>query len=239
MAKTEVYPDAEALAQAAAKLFVDQAKAAIADHGRFSVNLSGGNTPKRVFEVLAGKPYRDQAPWQQIHVFWGDERCVPPDDPRSNYRMTKLALLDHVPIPPAQIHPIAGDIDPAESARQYETLMKSFFAGGPPRFDLIYLGLGENGHTASLFPHTPVLDEKVRWVKEVYVDEVKMWRITMSAPVLNEGKVLAFLVAGGSKAAVLREVREGPYDPKRLPSQLIKPTSGELIWMVDRAAAGK
>jgi 6-phosphogluconolactonase len=238
MTKLDVCPDAEALAQAAARLVADRAQAAVAEHGRFSLNLSGGTTPRRVYEILAGKPYRDQVPWQKTHVFWGDERCVPPNDARYNARMAKLALLDHVPIPPAQVHPIAGDIDPAESARQYEALLKSFFSGGGPEFDLILLGLGDNGHTASLFPNTPVLDEKKRWVKEVYVDEVKMWRITLTAPVLNAARVAAFLVAGAGKAKVLREVREGPYEPKRLPAQLIKPVTGELRWLVDQAAAG-
>jgi 6-phosphogluconolactonase len=235
----QIYPDAESLSRAAAQLFVDEARQAGTSAGRFSVNLSGGSTPKRVFELLAASPFREQVPWNKVHVFWGDERMVPPSDPRSNAHMTRLALLDHVAIPARQVHPIAGDIDPAESARQYEALLKSFFAGEAPRFDLTFLGLGENGHTASLFPHTPVLHEKDRWVKEVNVEEVKMWHVTMTAPVLNQGKLVVFLAAGASKVTVLREVREGPRDIERLPAQLIAPSPGELRWMVDRAAAGQ
>jgi 6-phosphogluconolactonase len=229
----KVYPDAEALSHAAAALFVEQAQGV----PHFSVSLSGGSTPKRVYELLAQPPYRDQVPWDKVHLFWGDERCVPADDPRSNFRMTRLALLDHVPIPPGQVHPIRGDIEPADAAREYEAVVRSFFGGAPPRFDLILLGLGDNGHTASLFPHTPVLHEMTRWVKEVYVDEVGMWRITMTVPLLNQGKLVAFLLAGAGKTTVLREVREGPRDTERLPAQLIAP-SGELYWMVDKAAAG-
>lgn len=235
----QVYPDAEGVSRAAAQMFADEAKRAVTASGRFSVSLSGGSTPKRVFELLATSPYREQVPWDKVHVFWGDERAVPADDPRNNARMARLALLDHVPIPKNQIHPIAGDIDPAKSAEQYEALIRSFFGSEPPRFDLILLGLGENGHTASLFPHTPVLHEKHRLVKEQYVAEVSMNRITMTVPLLNQGKVVAFLVAGSGKAAVLKEVREGPRDPERLPSQLIAPSPGELRWLVDRAAAGK
>jgi 6-phosphogluconolactonase len=234
----QVYPDAEALSRAAAQLFSDESRRA-AGKGGFAVCLSGGSTPKRVYELLAGPPYRDQVPWDKVHVFWGDERCVPPNDPRSNAHMARQALLDHVPIPANQVHPMRGDSDPAEAARQYEVLLHSFFAGQPPRFDLLFLGLGDNGHTASLFPHTPVLHEKNRWAKEQYVAEVDMNRITLTVPILNLAKLTAFLVAGASKAKVLREVREGPPDPERLPAQLIKPAAGDLRWLVDRAAAGE
>jgi 6-phosphogluconolactonase len=235
----QIYPDAEALSRASAQMFADEAKRAVAAAGRFSVALSGGSTPKRVFELLATPAYRDQVPWDKVHVFWGDERAVPADDPRSNYRMTRLALLDHVPIPKNQVRPIAGDIDPAKSAEQYEATVRVYFGTETPRFDLILLGLGENGHTASLFPHTPVLHEKTRLVKECYVEEVGMYRITMTVPLLNQGKIDAFLVAGANKASVLKEVREGPRDPERLPAQLIAPLPGELRWLVDRAAAGQ
>lgn len=233
----QIYPDGEALARGAAELFIAQAQQGIRAAGRFSAALSGGSTPKRAYELLGQPPYRDQVPWDRVHLFWGDERCVPPTDPRSNYRMTKLALLDHVPLPPAQVHRIAGEKPPAEAAAAYEAVLRAFFHDGPPRFDLVFLGLGENAHTASLFPGNPVLEETTRWAAEVFVAEVDMWRVTLTAPTLNAGAVLAFLVAGASKAAVVQEVRSGPYDPQRKPAQLIKPSQGQLLWLLDRAAA--
>jgi 6-phosphogluconolactonase len=233
----QVFEDPEALSKGAAALFAELAQRAVQDRGRFGVSLAGGNTPKRVYELLAQEPHRTQVPWDRVHVFWGDERCVPSDDPRSNARMAGLALLDHVPIPAAQIHPVNGAIDPAKAARQYEAELGAFFAGQPPRFDLILLGLGENGHTASLFPSTPVLHEKDRWVKEVYVAEQSMYRVTMTAPLINQAALIAFVLAGAGKAEVLRQVREGPRQPEDLPAQLIVPDGGELRWLVDRAAA--
>lgn len=287
----QVFPDPEALSAAAADLFVSQANEAAAARGRFAASLSGGSTPKRVFELLAQPALRARVPWSQVHLFWGDERCVPPTDPRSNYRMTKLALLDHVPIPPAQVRPIDGTLSPAESATQYEAVLRSFFGSEPPRFDLVFLGLGENGHTASLFPHTPVLNEKSRWVREVNILDVDqllrappdlssllqelerdfeiafspeqqaaiktpadalaaaeqelrkkqqvLERVTMTAPLLNQAALIAFLTAGRGKAKVLGEVIEGAPDPQRLPAQLIRPERGELRWMLDKAATAQ
>lgn len=287
----QVYADAEALSRAAAELFVEQAKQAVAARGRFAVSLSGGSTPKRVYELLAGPPFRDQVPWQQVHLFWGDERCVSAADSRSNYHMTRLALIDHVPIPKEQMHPIAGSETPGGAAKQYEAVLKSFFGKATPRFDLVFLGLGENGHTASLFPHTPVLKEKTRWASQVNIMDILQLtstpcephalikelerdfeitlslkpptdlnalanvfvaverelmkkqqvldRVTMTAPLLNQAALIAFLVAGAGKAEVLHQVIEGPTDPQRLPAQLIKPTSGELRWMLDKAAAAR
>ena len=160
----KVYPDLEALSQAAATLVVEQASQAVAARGRFCVALSGGGTPRRTYELLAAAPFKEQAPWHRMHIFWGDERCVPLDDPRSNARMAKEAWLDHVPIPASQIHPMYWAGAPAEAARQYEAHLRQFFAGRPPRLDLVLLGLGDNGHTASLFPGTPVLKETERLV---------------------------------------------------------------------------
>lgn len=233
---TQSYPDKEALSRAAAELFVSEAKKATAARGRFSVALSGGNTPKRAYELLARQPFREKVPWGAVHLFWGDERCVPADDERSNYRMTRLALLDHVPLPNAQIHAIRGDLPPPQAAQEYETLLQAFFQGGPPRFDLVFLGLGDNGHTASLWPGTPVIHELKRWVAEVYVAEQDLYRVTMTAPLLNEAALLAFLVAGADKAPVIREVRDGKHDPDRLPAQLIRPRNGQVLWLMDDAA---
>jgi 6-phosphogluconolactonase len=233
----EIFADLNALSDAAARLFADQAQHASAARGRFSVALSGGSTPSRTFELLAQPPFHDRVPWPKVHVFWGDERCVPADDPRSNYRMARQALLDQVPIPPEQIHPIPCSQQPRAAAERYEALLRSFFGERRPRFDMVFLGLGENGHTASLFPGTPVLEERQRWVAEVYNAEQDLFRITLTAPLLNQAAVVVFLVAGAAKAAVLREVLEGPQDPTRLPAQLIRPGDGELRWLVDRTAA--
>jgi 6-phosphogluconolactonase len=235
----EIRDDLEALSRAAAELFARQAQEAAAQRGRFSVALSGGNTPKRTYELLAQPPLRDQVPWPQVHVFWGDERCVPPADPRSNYRMARQALLDHVPIPAAQVHRVAGEKPPQQAAADYQLDVQQFFQGAPPRFDLVYLGLGDNGHTASLFPNTPVLQERQRWVAEVYVAEQSMYRVTMTALLLNQAALVAFIVSGAGKAGVLPEVIEGPPDTQRLPAQLIQPAPGQLLWLVDRAAAAK
>ena len=234
----EVYPDLESLSRAAAALLVEQANLAVAARGRFSVALAGGATPRRTYELLAAPPLVNQAPWDRVHVFWGDERCVPGNDPRSNARLAQAAWLDRVPIPAAQIHPINCASDPATAARQYEAKLREFFAGQPPILDLVFLGLGEDGHTASLFPGTAVLQEKERWAVAVLPAGADLYRITLTAPLINQAAMVAFLVAGGGKAGVLREVLHGPRDPARLPAQLIQPHDGELLWLVDLAAAG-
>lgn len=231
------YPDYESLSQAAARLFLERAIRAAQAGAYFTVALSGGNTPRRTYELLAEPRYLDQVPWNLVQVFWGDERCVPLDDPRSNARMAFQTLLDKVPIPSEQIHPISCANDPGRSAREYEILLKGFFADQLPRFDLIFLGLGENGHTASLFPGTQVLKEAQRWAAEVYVRERDLYRVTLTLPVINQAEAVVFLVAGPEKAHVLYEVCEGPFEPERLPAQLVKPEDGELLWLVDREAA--
>jgi 6-phosphogluconolactonase len=232
-----VYADLESVSRAAADLIAAQANLAVAARGRFSLALSGGSTPRRTYELLAAPPFKDQAPWDRMHVFWGDERCVPPDDPRSNARMAREAWLDHVPIPAGQIHPIDCAGDPDAAARDYEAGLRKFFAGAAPRLDLVLLGLGDNGHTASLFPGTPVLQERERWAAAVYVAAGDLYRVTLTAPLINQAAHVVFLVAGGAKAAVLRDVLHGPRDPARLPAQLIRPDGGELLWLADREAA--
>jgi 6-phosphogluconolactonase len=234
----DVYPSHEALSDAAARLFVAVAERAIAARDRFSVALSGGQTPLHVYELLAGRPFCSRVRWANVDVFWTDERCVPADDPRSNHGAARRALLEHVPIPAGQIHPIPGTAEPAAAARNYEALLRAYFAGRPPRLDLVLLGLGEDGHTASLFPDTPALAERQRWVADVHPPG-ELARVTLTAPLLNQAAVVAFIVAGGAKVRVLREVREGPQDPNRLPAQLIHPADGELRWLVDEAAASE
>jgi 6-phosphogluconolactonase len=235
----QTYGDLEAVSRAAAELFAARAVAAVRDRGRFGVALAGGNTPRRTYALLAQPPLRDTVPWHEVHVFWGDERCVPPDDPRSNYRMAREALLDRVPLPASQVHPMRGVGDPDEAADEYERELRRFFPAPRPRFDLVLLGMGDNAHTASLFPGLPVLEERTRWVAAVYIAELQMHRLTLTAQAINQAASVAFLVAGADKAQPLAQVLHGPRDPLRLPAQLIQPVDGELLWLVDEAAAAR
>ncbi len=230
-----VYPDRETLSRAAAGLFAERVARAAASRGRCAILLAGGETPRRTYELLAEEPLRQRVPWELLHVFWGDERCVSPDDPRSNSRMACRALLDRVPVPAGQIHPIPGNREPREVAEEYEALLRRFFAGAPPRFDLVFLGLGVDGHTASLFPGSPALDERERWTAVVRRAGEEIDRVTLTLPLLNQAELVLFLVAGEDKAAVLREVRV--ETPDALPAGMVMPERGELRWLVDRPAA--
>lgn len=232
-----VCKDLEALSLAAAELFSDEARQAAQARGRFIVAFAGGKTPRRTYEILAREPFRDQVPWQQTHVFWGDERCVPADDPRNNTLMARQTLLDHVPLPPGQVHPMVCNGSPVAAAADYDALLRSFFADNRPRFDLVILGLGENGHTASLFPGTSVLDEQQHWVGEVFVAEEGLHRLTLTAAAINQAALVVFMVSGSDKAPILRKVVQEAQDPRSIPAQLIKPTDGGLLWLVDRDAA--
>ncbi len=234
-----VYNDLEALSQAAAEIFTVQSRQASLICGRFSVALSGGETPRRLYEILGSSPYRERIHWDEVHVFWSDERCVPEDDPRNNARMARETLLSHVPIPSENIHPIRCSSAPLDAATQYEAELRQFFSTSNPNFHLILLGLGTNGHIASLFPHTPVLNEKVKWVSDVYVKELGMYRITFTAPYINQSSQVVFLVSGADKAQVLETVLEGAYQPRKLPAQLIRPDGKPPIWLVDKAASHK
>jgi 6-phosphogluconolactonase len=235
-----VCTNAEEVAARAAALFAAQSAQAIADRGRFRVVLSGGSTPKRAYELLASAQWSSKIRWEEVEVFWGDERDVPADDRDSNYRMAREAFLERVPLPVANIHPVPSGTQPAEAAASaYEKAIRDAFPASTdiPRFDLIFLGLGANGHTASLFPSSPLLRETNRLVATDFVREVNSWRITMTAPLLNRGRTVAFLVTGQDKAGVLRDVIRGPYVPEILPAQLIHPDDAELLWIVDVAAA--
>lgn len=232
-----VCTDPEALSFAAAELFAAEARQAVQARGRFVVALSGGNTPQRTYELLTQEPFREQIPWQHTHVFWGDERCVPSDDQRNNARLAHQTLLDHVPIPCEQVHPMVCDHFPRESAVGYESLLRGFFNAGRPRFDLILLGLGENGHTASLFPGTSVIEDQQCWVAEVYVADEGLHRLTLTAAAINQAALVVFLVSGSGKAQILRKVLKAAQDPGSMPAQLIKPLDGGLLWLVDKEAA--
>jgi 6-phosphogluconolactonase len=224
------------LFEAAAADFAAQASAAVRTNGRFTVALSGGSTPKTLYSLLATKP---GIPWDKIYFFWGDERHVPPDQPESNYRMANEALLSSVPIPAGNIFRVhAEEKDAAASALQYEQTLKDFFHLSPgevPRFDLIYLGVGPDGHTASLFPGTSALNETQRLVVANWVPKFNTYRITFTFPVLNAGACVMFLMCGADKAATLHEVLENTA--ANLPSQKVNPVPGKLIWMMDEAAA--
>ncbi len=232
----DVYDDYEAVSRAAAELFVRRAGEASAERGRFSVALSGGHTPQRTYELLAGPPFSRQVDWGKVHIFWGDERCVPSNDPRSNARMVTEKLLHHVQVPAGQVHPIACADSAKPAARDYESLLRSFFNGGPPRFDLVFLGLGTDGHTASLFPGTPAAREKHRWVTEIYSEKEGIYRVTLTAPLINQASTVAFIVSGASKAEVLKEALSRRPEPDHFPALLIEPGchGGKLYWLVDR-----
>jgi 6-phosphogluconolactonase len=234
-----IFNDLEGISRAAAGIFLDAAEEAIDLHGQFSVALAGGNTPRRLYGILASSPYHHQIRWQAVHVFWGDERCVPADDPRSNFRMARETLLDFVPIPVQNIHPIQGDQPPKEAAINYESELRDYFFGQNSSFDLVLLGLGENAHTASLFPHTSVLTETKRWVSEVYIEELQMSRVTLTAPLINTADQVVFLVSGADKAVALQKVLEGAYQPQEYPAQLIHPNGAHPLCLVDNAASYK
>ncbi len=233
-----VFDDAELLARAAAARFADLARESYAERGFFAVALSGGSTPRRIYELLAGKDFKGRVAWRGVHVFFGDERMVPPDHAESNYRMANEALLSKVGIPPENVHRIGGVGDAGSNASAYELELRALFGeDGWPRLDLILLGMGDDGHTASLFPGTAALNEKRLWVAPNWVEKLGAWRVTLTAPVINAARHVTFLVTGAGKAARLREVLKGEHDPSRLPSQLIRPTDGTLEWFVDRGAA--
>lgn len=237
-----VMPDASALAVRAAEQFTQAAEKAVAERGRARIAISGGSTPKATFALLAdaGNPWRTRMPWDKLEIFWVDERCVPPDHPDSNYRMTREALLDHVPLKPEQVHRMEGELEPMAGAARYESLLRNSFrleGAESPRFDLIQLGMGPDGHTASLFPHTEALSEMAHLVTANHVVNKDAWRITLTWPVINNGSSVFFLIGGADKAGVVHEVFTGPNDPERLPSQLIWPSSGILTVILDKAAA--
>lgn len=218
---------------AAADKFVELAAEAIRERGRFTVALSGGSTPVPLYEMLAE---RDDIDWSRVQVYFGDERAVQPDNDQSNYRMARLALLEKVE---TNVHRIKGELDPTDAAAAYADELKAGFAGDFPRFDLMLQGMGEDGHTASLFPNTDALDEDKKWVVANHVPQKDTWRIMLTYPVINNARVIMFLVSGEAKADALHEVLKGERSPQTYPSQAVKPVDGELLWYVDRAAAKK
>lgn len=238
-AELKVVPDAAALSRAGAEEFSRCALAAIANHGRFLVALSGGNTPRAVNAELAAQ-HKHSLPWDQIFIFFGDERHVPPEDPESNYRMARESLLSKVPIPEENVHRVLAELPAPAAAVQYEMDMRTFFrlpAGAWPRFDLIFLGLGDDGHTASLFPGSLALKEQSRIVVANWVDKFNGYRITFTYPVLNHAEQVAFMVSGASKAQILKEIVTSSSQDS-YPAQCVRPEDGKLLWIVDKDAAG-
>jgi 6-phosphogluconolactonase len=237
-----VVEDAEALSRAVAELILGRAKETLREKEYFSIVLSGGSTPKLLYTLLASDAsVRERLEWNKMHFFWGDERHVPPEHPESNYWMAYDGMLSKVNIPTKNVHRVrAEDPDAGKVADEYETGLKSFFklrAGELPKLDCVLLGMGPDGHTASLFPGTTALYEQERLVVSNWVKELQTFRITMTPPVLNNAHCIVFLVSGEEKAEILRQVLQGERQPNRLPSQLIQPTHGELLWLVDQAAA--
>jgi len=236
-----VLDDGAALARAAADEVAQRAADAVHTRGRFRCALAGGSTPRALYRLLAGPALSDRFPWSATHVFWGDERHVPPDHPDSNYRMAREALLDHVPLPAGNIHRIpAEDPDALNAAVRYDAELAAAFALAAselPRFDLVLLGLGPEGHTASLFPGSDVVREERRRVAAPYVPQLAAFRITLTPPVLNHAAAVLFVVSGEEKSAALAAVIEGEPQPDLYPAQIVRPHDGALLWLVDRAAA--
>jgi 6-phosphogluconolactonase len=245
--EVQVFDTVPRLMEAAAGAFAEAAAAAVRATGRFVVALSGGSTPNALFDLLASAGWASRIDWSKVHVFWGDERCVPPSDPESNYRSARERLLDRVPVPASQVHRMMGETDPTAGAVSYEHELRAEFttpSGSPrtmpgTRFDLVLLGMGPDGHTASLFPGTAVVHESERWVVAHFVQKVSMWRLTLTPLVMNAAAEVVFLVAGRDKTPTLKRVLEGPYAPDLLPSQVIAPEPGRLRWLVDAAAASE
>ena len=233
----KVFESPEEVARAAAQHFVDQCRESVARSNGFAVALSGGSTPKLLYQLLADprEPFRDQIAWKKTFFFFTDERNVPPDHPESNYRMAYEAMFSHAP--KTQVCRISGEKPAAEAAEEYEDVLAEVFGIEVPDLDLVFLGLGEDGHTASLFPHSPALKETERWVAAPWVEKLNAYRITLTLPVLNNARSVVFLVTGASKAEILREVIEGERKPDVYPAQAISPTNGAVSWFIDKAAA--
>jgi len=237
MTKTVTYNTAGLLFKAAADLIIQLYEQAVADKGSFTIALSGGNTPKKLYELLATPVYAKKINWKNIYLFWSDERCVPVSDEENNSHMASQALLNNVPVPKENIFPVPVNFEPAKAAARYEQMIRTFFKDTQPHFDLVLLGLGEDGHTASLFPGTDILDEKKILVKQVYLKEKKMFRVSFTLPLINDAKHILFLVTGKEKSSILKKIFTKPVKKPAYPAQLIKPVKGKLFWYLDKAAA--
>ncbi|GGB10050.1 6-phosphogluconolactonase [Puia dinghuensis] len=233
-----VFKDGETLSNAAAKFIADSITATLKTKDRYTIALSGGSTPKRLHQILAQPPYKEQIDWTKLHVFWGDERAVPFEDSRNNAKMAYDTLLNFVPVPAGQVHVMRTDIPPEQSAAEYEKILHGYFDNTDTSFDLVLLGMGDDGHTLSLFPGTPVIHEEKLWTTAFWLQAQDMYRITLTKVIVNRSACVAFLTTGSTKAHALQEVLKGAYNPDHYPSQVIKPV-GQLHWFVDEAAAAQ
>lgn len=229
--------DAAALAKQFAEWMIDYINQTLQRQDRFTIALSGGNTPKKLYQLLASPEYAQRIDWAKLHFFWGDERHVPFEDERNNAKMAFDTLLNHLPVKKDQVHIMRTDIDPEISADEYEKLLRGYFNNTPFTFDLVLLGLGDNAHTLSLFPGYDNIHERRRWVISFYLTEQNVHRITLTTPVVNAAARVAFLVSGADKAVAVNEVMYGDHDPDLYPAQLIQPYAEKPYWFVDKAAA--
>lgn len=237
MPQVHSFPTITELSHEAATLLVEAAWEAVTDRGRFLVAFSGGNTPRPLYELLASEQWAHRIPWQQTHVFWADERCVPPEHAASNYRLVRETLLTRVQVPPTQVHRIRGEQEPQRAAREYEARLQRVL-GPHASLDLVLLGMGADGHTASLFPGTAALRERRRWVVANHVPALGAWRITLTYPAINSARQVVFMVAGPDKADMLaRALADPPWPVSQVPAAGVRPVSGRLTWLVDEAAA--
>lgn len=232
-------PDTRAASAALAGSLAERAMEAVRTRGRFSVALTGGSGPVQAYRLLGEEPLRSRIPWEGVHLFWGDERCVPPGHARSNFRMANEAFISRVPIPPVNVHRMRGELPAAEGAEAYVVELAAFFGPGVPRFDLVHLGVGPDGHVASLFPFSEALRERERTVTTNLHLPLGEPRITLTLPVLNAAARIELPVMGADKAEIAWTVLRGPIDPFRFPAQFLQPVDGEMVWVMDAAAAAR
>jgi len=242
--EVQILPDAAAIARRAAEKIIEAAAVAIKERGGFTISLAGGSTPKALYSLLATDPaFKSQMPWDKTQFFFGDERHVPPDNSDSNYRMAHESMLSKVPLKPEQVIRIKAEYENSEkAAEEYQQALRTWFQRSNqqlPRFDVLLLGMGDEGHTLSLFPGTKALHDNGRWVMSNWIGKLFTDRVTITAPVANNSALAIFMVTKADKALALKGVLEGPYEPDQLPSQLIQPKNGRLLWLVDPTAASK
>ncbi len=237
MTAIKVFTDSNSQTRAAIDLFISLAQAAIEEKGVFSAALSGGSTPKNLYAGLADPEQQQRLEWAHVHLFFGDERHVPPDHPESNFKMVQETLLSKIPIPQSCIHRVRAELDPRLAAFNYEDELRHFFAGEWPRFDLVLLGMGDDGHTASLFPGTAGLNEEQRWFIANYVPILGEWRLTLTKHAINAARMIVVLVSGQSKAEMISAVLSEKTAQEKIPIKMISPVDGEMIWLLDHEAA--
>ena len=232
-----IFDDKETMSEQLASWIAHLVQDTLKNQDYFTLVLSGGGTPKLLFEKLASGEYKNKIDWKRIHIFWGDERAVPFDDDRNNAKMAYDILINHIDVPSGQVHIMRTDIEPKLAAEEYETILHQYFDKTSNSFDLVLLGMGDDGHTLSLFPGSPIIEEHEHWVNSVYNQQQKMYRITLMPVVVNKASNIVFMVDGAKKANILQRVIEGPYIPLKLPAQIVKPSNGELSWFLDKAVA--